>query len=134
MPRAIVSIVCLSLMLALSGSPVLGHHSIQTQFDVTKSVTLKGLIAAVEWRQPHVLVRVRVPTVRSGSVDWVVQTLTPQALGRLGVVQGTLKPGDVVILDVFASNDGRYNAVTQSITLSDGRTVPTKVSAGGMNQ
>jgi hypothetical protein len=133
MPRLRDSVLYLGLI-AASGSSVFGHHSIQAQFDVTKPVTLKGRVAAVEWRQPHVLIRVRVPDGQSGSVDWVVQTLNPQSLGRLGIVQGTLKPGDAISLDVFASNDGGNNAVTQAFTLPGGRTLPARVGTGGMNQ
>ena len=32
--------------------PVFAHHS-QTQFDLTKTVTIKGTVTEVDWSNPH---------------------------------------------------------------------------------
>ena len=40
-------------LLAAAGS-AWAHHSLQSEYDIEKSITLKGTITRVEWVNPHV--------------------------------------------------------------------------------
>jgi hypothetical protein len=118
-----------------SGPLVSGHHSIQSQFNISKEISLRGQVAQVEWRQPHVLIRLSVTGEKKGSPGvWLVETLNPNALARLGVDGMSLKYGDVIRMNGYAARDGQNHAVTQSITLSDGRTIEVGLVAASMDQ
>ena len=41
---------------ALSSAPATTHHSEPLYFDLTKAITLEGLILRVEWINPHALI------------------------------------------------------------------------------
>lgn len=127
-----LSAVVVGSLLVLAGSVVQGHHSVQSQFDVMKPIMLRGQVAQVEWRRPHVLIRLRVANEKAGGADWLVETLNPQGLERSGVDVYTLKSGDVISVSAFVSRDGRRHAVTQTMTLPNGKTVSVGVGAGNM--
>ena len=54
-----------SLLLAVAigvtaTATLLAHHSVPGQFDVSKPMTLKGVITKVDWINPHIYVRLDV--------------------------------------------------------------------------
>ena len=46
------------LIVALAGAaaPALAHHSLQSEYDINQSITLKGTVTKVDWVNPHVYV------------------------------------------------------------------------------
>jgi Family of unknown function (DUF6152) len=52
--RGIRCSAAFALMFSLTAPALHAHHSIAGQFDMTQTVRLTGVVAKVEWANPHV--------------------------------------------------------------------------------
>src|SRR5271169_1700184 len=76
--------------------PVFAHHS-ASQYDHTKSVTLKGSVKAFQWTNPHVVIWVLVQPDGGGEPqEWGVETTSPGVLTRSGWTHSSIKAGEPV--------------------------------------
>src|SRR5262245_38743418 len=82
-----------------------GHHSF-AMFDVTKKVTITGVIVKVEWTNPHVWVHADVTQKDGTRVRWGVEYTSINHLTRLGMKSNTVKPGDTIEFTVNPYADG----------------------------
>jgi len=83
--------------LLLAAGPVIAHHG-RSNYDVTHTVTLKGIVTEFEWINPHALIHFDV-TDESGKVEkWVGETNSPNTLSRQGWSKNTVKTGDQITL------------------------------------
>ena len=114
--------LALMLVFALSTAPLFAHHS-SASYDVANVVTLKGTVASVDWRNPHVRIHVNVADDKGSIVNWDVETWGTGQMSLRGVTNGFLKPGEPVSLDVFLAKDGVHRALVHLLTLPDGRKV-----------
>lgn len=130
--RSIAVLVGLLLTLPITTAAprLLAHHSLSTPNDVAKPITLTGKVTQVVWRSPHVFIRLNVPGKAASAGNWVVETLNPQGLAKVGVDAATLTPGDIISVRAYAAPDVRHYAVSETMTLPSGRVVSVRV--GGM--
>lgn len=107
------------LLILLSGAPVLGHHSF-APFDMNASMTIKGVVKDFQWNNPHVWIQVMVKGDSGPAVEWSVEATSPAGLNKKGWKPGSLKAGDVVVIEAHPLRDGRRGASLISATLPDG--------------
>src|SRR2546428_12163218 len=84
--------------LALAAS-VSAHHSVQSQFDIHKTVSISGTVAKIEWINPHSYLTVNVKGADGKVQKWAFELGGSGALRRAGMSRadrGGLKPGDEV--------------------------------------
>ena len=113
-----------ALGVALSVTPLAAHHSFSVEYDASKPVSFAGVVAKVEWTNPHARIYVDAPDARGDMRTWNLELASPSALARNGWSSRTLKVGDKVKVDGFegrAANTYRVNA--KSIVLPDGRSL-----------
>lgn len=115
-------------ILLVSGTALSAHHVVVHFFDTSKLVTLQGTLTRVEWREPHVILRLE--TRRSdGSVSgWTVETRNPQGLAQAGLNRASFNVGNTFRARVCVAKDGTRWAVTHEIARPDGVTM---VGVGG---
>lgn len=101
-------------------------------YDVSKPVTLAGQVTFVNREFPHVVVGLRVARGADAGTMWEVETLNPQGLQRAGIGETTLKANDTIRATVFLARNQSRRAVTQTITLPNGRTIDLRVGAGAL--
>ena len=120
-----MKLICFLLVTAFAGSAA-AHHGLTgiTGVDATKTITLRGSIARVDWENPHVSVALDVTTA-SGKVErWLVALTPPNAMNRQGLGRNTLKVGAALSATGYtASGSLRMNST--EFTLSDGRSFTT---------
>jgi hypothetical protein len=108
----------------LAGAPTIAHHSITAEFDPGKQFVLKGVIAQVDWQNPHVYLHLDVKDEAGKVVSWALETYPPGVLHKGGVTRETFKPGQVVSIDAFPPKDGTKSlAYLKTITFSDGHSI-----------
>jgi len=118
-----LSILLLSLGLALAGRAASGHHSELAEFDPDNPVNVTGTLSKVEWHNPHVWFFVDV-TGDDGSVTtWGFSTSPPGILMRRGVTKDAMRIGAVVNVMGSRARDGSNNASTRGLTFADGSAV-----------
>src|ERR1019366_823400 len=84
------------LGLLIASLPVHAHHSVVGYYDVSKQITLKGVVTKVEYTNPHAYVYLDIKD-DSGNVEkWSIETDPPSILTRSGWKRTTLKEGDQI--------------------------------------
>jgi len=107
----------------LRGAPLAAHHSLASQFDESKPLTLQGVITKVEWVNPHVYLHIEVTDKNGTSEQWSLETLPPATLRRGGLRSDMLGKGQVVtVLAYHARNESKL-AFLRKITFADGREI-----------
>ena len=115
-------LISLSLALALA-VPAMAHHSFSAMYDAQKPVRLTGILAKVEWTNPHSYFHIEV-TGRDGTVTtWAAEGAGPGALSRRGFSRGDIKVGDRIIVDGYLARSGAKIIDARRVTLPDGRVV-----------
>src|SRR6058998_1270429 len=107
--------------LALAGS-VSAHHSVQSQFDIHKTVSISGTVAKIEWINPHSYLTVNVKGADGKIQKWAFELGGAGALRRAGLSRadrGGLKPGDEVTVTALAARDGSNSGFIQEVKVSD---------------
>jgi hypothetical protein len=108
-------------------APASAHHSFAAEFDVAKPIQLRGVVAEVEFLNPHSWIHIDVKK-NDGTVErWSIEGGTPNTLFRAGVNRNTLPVGTEIIVDGYQARDGSHRASGRDVTLTDGK----KVFLGG---
>jgi len=114
-----------AMIVALSGAaaPALAHHSLQSEYDINQSITLRGTVTKVDWVNPHVYVYLDVKDDKGAVTRWAVTTLPPGNLRRGGLTRDLLGYGETVSILAFQARDGSHLAFLRTITFADGHTL-----------
>ena len=108
---------------ALVTATLLAHHSVPGQFDMSKPITLKGVISKVDWINPHIYVHLDVKEANGTTNTWALATLPTAMMRRAGLTKKTLqgKPGEEVTINAVPARDGsKHLAWINKITYADG--------------
>jgi hypothetical protein len=92
-------------------------------FDQTTKVEIEGVVAEVQWTNPHVWVEVDVPGADGKTVRWGVEFTSRVHMTRRGWTPTTLKPGDAVSFSISPYHDGRPGGRFWTVTLPTGETL-----------
>jgi len=103
----------------LDPAPGLAHHS-NVAFEVTKVITITGVVKAFEWRSPHTWVLLTVDDGKGGKVDWAVEGRAPGVLLRAGWTKSSLQPGEMITVDMSPAKDGSKTGLVARVTKADG--------------
>src|SRR5882724_232742 len=83
---AVVSLLALAI-------PVLAHHAFPAEFDVDKPVTLTGVVAKLDWINPHVYVYLDVKDKNGKLTNWALESWPTGILKKSGVNRELIKAG-----------------------------------------
>jgi hypothetical protein len=117
---AIAAIAVAALSTATRG---FAHHS-NVAFEVTKVVTVTGVVKAFEWRNPHTWVILTVDDGKGGKVDWGIEGRAPGVLLRAGWTRNSLQPGEIITVDMSPAKDGSKTGLVARVTKADGTILP----------
>jgi len=120
MKHRLIGLICCGGLL-LGPSALSAHHSFAAEYDGNKPVTIKGKVTKVDWVNPHSWVYVDVTDASGKVTNWSCETAPPNMLYRQGWRRDSLKEGDQVTVDGFASKDGTATMNARSVTMADGR-------------
>ena len=106
---------------ALLAAPVVAHHSISSEFDSNKQVTLSGIVTNVDWMNPHTYVFVDVRDPAIGKVrTWACELASPNELARRGFSRESLKVGMTVRVIGSRAKDGSFKIHTDMLSANNG--------------
>src|SRR6266536_2756268 len=91
--------------LAASVMPMLAHHSVPAQYDVSKMITIQGVVTKTEWTNPHARFWVAVKNDNGTVSNWEMELPAPNALMRESVKMDFVKQGDQVSVDLWRAKD-----------------------------
>jgi hypothetical protein len=99
--RNLVAAVAASALtaVAIAGtcvSPALAHHS-RSNFDLDKTIEIKGVVTEFSWRNPHAYAVVESTEPNGEKEKWTFELNSTPVLKRFGWTPTTLKVGDEVL-------------------------------------
>lgn len=99
------------------------HHSFAVFFQTNKSISVTGVVTAVEFSNPHGLIHLNV-TKPDGKIEtWTAETNSPSILARRGWSKDTLKVGEKVTVQGWPARDGAPYLRMQNAYRADGRMI-----------
>jgi hypothetical protein len=126
MMRAVVTSVVLAGVL-LWARPAQSHHS-NVAYEVTRVVTLTGVVKEFRWVNPHTWLHLMVDE-KGTQVEWQVEGRAPGVLLRAGWTKTSLKPGEKVTVDMSPAKDGSKVGIIARITKEDGTILSNQPTA-----
>ena len=108
-------------LLLLMESSSLAHHSFAAEYDANKPVTLKGVIAKVEWTNPHIRFYMDVKDAAGQTARWEISGPSVNALARNGGKKDSLKIGETVTVDGFLARSVKNLANMKTVKSADGK-------------
>lgn len=109
----------------LAAPAVHAHHSFAVYFDPARDVTITGEVTSFRFTNPHGTIVLQVTDAQGKVREWRAETNAPVVLMRRGWKRDSLKPGDVVTIEGWASRDGKPYMRLRRAVHADGRLVGT---------
>ena len=108
-------------MLVLATGPTAQAHHSTAAYD-TKTITLKdAMVKRFVWANPHSVIWFDVKDGRGRVTTWGAESGSPSALTRVGWSRTSLKPGDVIVVELFPAKNGAHVARLARVVLPGGR-------------
>jgi hypothetical protein len=102
-------------------SPAFAHHSFAGVYDQSKPLRVDGVVERIEWKNPHVVIALKVKDAGGADVQWVFEMGAPRVLmGRLGWAEDAVKVGDHIGVEGFHARAGGQQAAAVAITTRTG--------------
>jgi len=130
--RPAFGITMLAVVIA-SGIPAMAHHSEALYFDMTKAITLEGLILRVERINPHALIFIQSKNEKGELETWTIQGAGLVVVARKPELKERLKAGIWVAARVFPPRNPLYLDDTQTVLLTrpDDPKTSSRIVGGG---
>jgi len=108
--------------MAAGAIPVQAHHSF-AMFDKSKTVTLKGVVSRVEYRNPHVFLFVEVPGRGGARTSWAIECGSVNYVSRVGWKPNTVNVGEKVTVTINPLRNGKEGGSIVALTLPNGKVI-----------
>jgi hypothetical protein len=118
--------LCVGLLVWLAATSVStsAHHSM-AMYDMPKNVTVTGIVARVELKNPHSLFYITVTDKDGKQVEWILECQPLATLTTFGWSASTMKVGDKITAAGSPAKNGKPAMLVRAIQLADGRTIRT---------
>jgi len=107
------------LGLLAGGGGVAAHHG-NAAYEDNITEMKQAVITKFIWANPHSLIDFDVKNAKGEAVHWTVETAAPQALRLIGWSKGSLDPGSIVTISIYAAKNGSPVGRLQKIVRADG--------------
>ena len=123
MKKKIVLVAAMAIVLSIMPMPLFAHHGTSV-FDMSKTLTLKGLVTAWDWSNPHCLLQFDVKNNDDGQVvHWIAETQNPGNMVYAGWAKASFKPGDEVTVTLVPAKNGKPFGRINQVVLPNGKTL-----------
>ena len=112
-----------ALAVSVLASAASAHHSLTVEFDISRTVTLTGVITEMKWTNPHGWLYVDVKDEKGQVRSWAVEFASPNSLYRRGWRRDDLPPKSTVTVTGYPSLDKSPRVTATDVKLPDGRTL-----------
>jgi hypothetical protein len=109
------------------------HHSVGGQFDMTKSVTLQGVVSKVDWVNPHIYIHLDVKGADGKADTWRLECVPVGMARKAGLSKAQLQGhGETVTVVAYPARDGtKHLGYMTKLTFPDGHFFQFAADAAG---
>lgn len=100
---------------ALFCGAAMAHHGV-AGYDMTKTITLHGMVSKFDWSNPHVVVYVDGKNEGGEVQHWTIEFAAPVHMVRAGWSKNSMKAGDEIVIDTHPSRNGAPIGISSTIT------------------
>jgi hypothetical protein len=119
MKRTALALFAATLVAATAAE---AHHGLTQQFDVDKSVTVKGTVSKVDWINPHIYFVLDVKTPAGATEQYLLETVPVAFARKAGVTKDMLAgAGKPVEVTMFPGRKDQHRGFAKLVKFSDGR-------------
>jgi hypothetical protein len=116
----------LLFVLSIAAAPLIAHHGRGATYDMKKKITLKGTVARVDWRNPHVVIFMDVKDETGKVTTWGFENAGVSQLAQEGYNRNTLKVGQEITAVVNPAANGAPTAIVVKVILADGSEIMSR--------
>ena len=124
MSRRIGACFGLLVWLATLAVSTSAHHSMAI-YDMPKNITVVGIVARIELKNPHSLFYITATDKEGKQVEWILECQPLATLTTYGWSASTMKVGDKVTAVGSPARNGKPAMLVRAIQLPDGRSIRT---------
>ena len=133
-PRSVLAVAVAGAVLLVGAATASAHHSLSSEFDISKTTTITGTVTKMEWTNPHAWLHVEVKDEQGQMVLWNIEFGSPNSLYRRGWRRTDLPERVVVAVTGYLAKDGSKTLSASDVKLPDGRTLFAGTRPGGAGQ
>lgn len=98
------------------------HHWFNASYESSRTITLTGIVARFEWKNPHALFYIDVADKPGGRVTrWLMEMGSPNGLTRAGWSKSSLRVGETVTVEGIPARDGIAMGYPTAVVTEAGR-------------
>jgi len=114
--------VLMSALLAAAGGAAHAHHSVGGEFNVTRTLTLSGVVSDVEWANPHIYILLDVKDAAGTVTQWRLESVPVGMMRKAGLSKTLLLGnGQAASVTAYPARDGTpHLGYLVKITYADG--------------
>jgi hypothetical protein len=132
MNRKLLIVLAAIAILEMFSGVARAHHGV-AGYDMTKTVTLHGIVSKFDWSNPHVVVYVDAKNDSGDLQHWTIEFAAPIHMVRAGWTKNAMKTGDDITIDTHPSRNGAPVGISSTITfilktVVNGEALPSKVN------
>ena len=120
MKKGIGYVLGTSLALLIACGPLSAHHG-SSNYDMSKSVSVKGTVTQFAFINPHSAIHLEAKDDKGNVEQWLIEADSPNNLARAGWNRDSIKPGDVVTIVGNRLKDGSKVMRLQKVIFADGK-------------
>jgi len=111
--------VLLIAFCALPFTQAAAHHSPAMLYDLTREITVEGVVTEYQLGNPHM--RIYLNVEKDGKIEqWLAEGGSRTKLMRAGWTAADVEPGDTVVVRAHPARDGSNLVHMEYLTLPDG--------------
>ncbi len=96
------------------------HHG-SSNYDMSKSVSVKGTVTEFSFINPHSAIHLEAKDDKGNVEQWLIEADSPNNLARAGWNRDSIKPGDLVTIVGNRLKDGSKVMRLQKVIFADGK-------------
>jgi hypothetical protein len=109
-----------ALAILLAPSSLSAHHG-SSNYDMSKSVSVKGTVKQFSFINPHSAIYLDAKDDKGNPEEWLIEADSPNNLARAGWNRDSIKPGEVITIVGNRLKDGSKVMRLQKVIFADGR-------------
>jgi len=117
--RIILSLAS-ALAVLFAPSNLFAHHG-SSNYDMSKSVSVKGTVKQFAFVNPHSAIYLQSKDEKDSAEEWLVEADSPNNLARNGWTRDSIKAGELVTVVGNQLKDGSKVMRLQKVVFADGR-------------